>query len=158
MVYVKWVIRNHLIKSVLNDMTEKFMIEMVKHVISVIRKYMSKSLLNDITEKFMIEMVKHVISVIKKYMTWMKSSGSNQIKLMFDIKNEFKIRNLLFLMIILIFKKLWICTLWNLNRFFWFLHHSHLSKGLSPFWIWTFWTVKFKIFTLFQSLLWVSLI
>ena len=46
--------RNHLIKSVLNDMTEKFMIEMVKHVISVIRKYMIKSLLIDMNEKFRI--------------------------------------------------------------------------------------------------------
>ena len=54
MVYVKCVMRNHLIKSVLNDMTEKFMIEMVKHVISVIRKYMIKSLLIDMNEKFRI--------------------------------------------------------------------------------------------------------
>ena len=35
-------------------MNEKFMIEMVKRVISVIRKYVIKSLLNDMNEKFMI--------------------------------------------------------------------------------------------------------
>ena len=41
--------------SCLNDMNEIFIIEMIKHVISVIRKYVIKSLLNDMIEKFMIE-------------------------------------------------------------------------------------------------------